>query len=484
MIAMFQLKMILFLSVSMQYSFAFAQSAKQSDGQNDKRPNIVLIMTDQHQAAAMSIAGNINLKTPNLDKLAKNGVRFENAYVTFPLCTPSRSSIMTGKMPHTLGINSNEKEEREMRSEDKANSLGNILKNAGYDCAYGGKWHAHEAEMVEGNGFERIADFGDIGLAEKCISYLSKRKESVIPFFLVASFDNPHNICEWARNEPLAYGNIASVPVKDTPELPINFKKSETFPEALEIEQNASLKIYPTQNYSEEDWRHYRYAYYKLVEKVDQEIGKILDTLADLGLDKNTLIIFTSDHGDGNASHGWNQKTALFQESIKVPFIMSYNGNDQPNNINNKKLISNGLDLYPTICDFAGVPIPEDLLGKSIKPILEGKKDNNDREFVVVETKFGGKHAQGTLGRALIEKKYKYVLYSWGKHREQLFDLENDPNEMNNLVGLKSHSNKIDECRQKLLDWCKETKDTKFLRKVILPTTSTIHSSELFVRPY
>lgn len=141
-----------------------------------KKPNILVIMTDQHQAKALSIAGNTDLKTPNLDKLAKRGVRFKNAYVTFPLCTPSRSSIFTGKMPHTLGVNSNQNEENIMKSSDKQNSLGNVLKEAGYDCAYGGKWHAHQAEMVAGNGFEKIADFGDIGLAEKCITYMSKRK--------------------------------------------------------------------------------------------------------------------------------------------------------------------------------------------------------------------------------------------------------------------------------------------------------------------
>ena len=478
------MKMILFLSIPMLSYIGFAQSAKKNDRLIDNRPNIVLIMTDQHQAEALSIAGNSDLKTPNLDKLAKNGVRFENAYVTFPLCTPSRSSIMTGKMPHTLGVNSNEKSEKRMRQQDKEMGLGNLLKAAGYDCAYGGKWHAHEAEMVKGNGFEMIGEFGDIGLAEKCISYLSARKESQKPFFMVASFDNPHNICEWARNEPLAYGNIASVSLTDTPELPVNFKKSKTFPEALQIEQAASKRIYPTEQYSENDWRQYRYTYYRLVEKVDQEIGKIIDAIADLGLNENTVIIFTSDHGDGNASHGWNQKTALFQESIKVPFIITFNGTGQNKNTINNKLVSNGLDLYPTVLDFAGIPVPENLLGNSIKPILEGKKEKDDREFVVVETKFEGKHAHGTLGRALITKKYKYVLYSWGKHREQFFDLESDPYEMNNLVGLNSHSKEIDASRQKLLDWCKETKDTKFLRKLILPSNSTIHSSELFDKPY
>lgn len=462
-------------------NFVMGQSPKL--GNDADRPNILLIMTDQHQAEALSIAGNTDLNTPNLDKLAKQGVRFENAYVTFPLCVPSRSSIMTGKMPHTLGVNSNEKDEKMMKPEDKKNGLGNVLKAAGYDCAYGGKWHAHEAEMAEGNGFEMIAEFGDIGLAEKCISYLSERRENANPFFLIASFDNPHTISEWARNQPLPYGNISIPASAELPDLPSNFSKSATFPEALQIEQNASKRIYPTVQYTENDWQRYRYTYYRLIEKVDHEIGKLLDAVAEMGLNENTLIIFTSDHGDGNASHGWNQKTALFQESVKVPFIISYKGVERKNDGVNDYLISNGLDLYPTVLDFARVSVPKDLPGKSLKHVLEGN-EKGIREFVVVETKFGGKHAYGTTGRTLFDKKYKYVLYSWGKNREQFFDLENDPYEMNNLVGLEAQTQKIDEYRQKLLDWCQGTDDTKFLRKLILPTNSTMSSSELFDKPY
>ena len=125
--------------------------SSQNKGNNlklNERPNIVLIMTDQQQAQALSCAGNLDLKTPNLDKLAKSGVRFQKGYVTFPLCAPSRSSIFTGKMPHTMGVDSNEKEDLALRPTDKENGLGNVLKKAGYDCAYGGKWHAPETEMA------------------------------------------------------------------------------------------------------------------------------------------------------------------------------------------------------------------------------------------------------------------------------------------------------------------------------------------------
>ena len=454
-----------------------------ANAQNDNRPNIILIMTDQHQAEALSIAGNNDLKTPNLDKLAKSGIRFEKAYVTFPLCTPSRSSIFTGKMPHSLDVNSNKSGDNIINPSEKKLMLAKALKNEGYDCAYGGKWHAHEHSMVNGNGFEMIAPFGDIGLAEKSIDYLKSKQDSEKPFFLTVSFDNPHNICEWARNEPLPYGNISSVSLEDTPQLPKNHKQSETFPEVLKFEQNANKKVYPTANYTDEDWRHYRHAYYSLVEKVDAEIGKILNAIDDLNLRKNTLIIFTSDHGDGNASHGWNQKTALIEESIKVPFIVSYKGEIQKNKVDNT-LISNGLDLYPTIFDYANVEIPNGLNGESLKPVFEGKKNTIKRDYIVVETKFEGKQAYGTIGRAVVGKKYKYAVYNWGKNREQLFDLENDPYELNNLATSKKHLKTLDEYRSYLLKWCKQTNDNKFLRKLVLPSTSKMSSIKLFDKPY
>lgn len=453
---------------------------KSSLAQKDQRPNIVVILTDQHKADALGIAGNKEVKSPNLDKLAKSGIRFENTYVTFPLCTPSRSSMFTGKMPHNLGVNSNKDGDNRLNPGEKEKVIGNLLSKAGYDCAYGGKWHAHEHSMVTGNGFEFIAPMGDIGLAEESIQYINDKKNSDKPFFLVVSFDNPHNICEWARDEPLPYGNVAKVALDKTPKLPVNFKKAKDFPEVLNWEQEANKKVYPTAHYSEEDWRQYLYAYYQLVEKVDVEIGKIIDAIDKAGIRKNTLILFTSDHGDGNAAHGWNQKTALFQETTKVPFIVSYPGTIKKSKKTNKSLVSNGLDLYPTICDYAGVKYNNALPGKSLRPVFEGEQKDTERDFVVVETKFEGKQALGTIGRAIISKKYKYVLYNWGKNKEQLFDLENDPYEMNNLAKNPEFLKILDQYRQHLYEWCKETDDTKFLRKVVLPSNSKLSSEVLF----
>lgn len=482
------MKKILFLIPFIAFCFLSFKNEKpgisdyNSSVLDHQRPNIVLIMTDQHQAEALSIAGNLNLSTPNLDKLAKSGVRFENAYVTFPLCSPSRSSMFTGQMPHQLGVNSNV--DKKLQPEAVNTSLANILSNNGYDCAYGGKWHAPEVEINSDSGFEKISEFGDLNLAENAIDYMKTKAKGNKPFFLVTSFDNPHTICEWARNQPLPYGNVVPVSLDKTPELPLNFNKSSTFPEALQIEQEADKLSYPTQNYTEDDWRQYRYTYYRLIEKVDQEIGKVIDAIDALGIRDNTIIIFTSDHGDGNASHGWNQKTALFQESIKVPFIISDKKTHGVNNQVKASLVSTGLDLYPTILEYAGISTTNQLLGKSLRPLLFNQNHPDNHDFVVTETKFDSKNSYGTLGRALMDKRYKYVLYSWGKNREQFFDLKADPLEMNNLAHAPEHLNLLDTYREKLIGWCENTNDNQFLKRAVLPTFSTRSSSELFDKPY
>ena len=174
----FSLMLILFSSCQQTTE---KKSAEPKITPDDKRPNIVLIMTDQHQAEALSIAGNLNVSTPNLDKLAQSGVRFENAYVTFPLCIPSRSSMFTGQMPHQLGINSNV--DTKMKPEAINKNIAHVLKSNGYDCAYGGKWHAPEVEIESESGFDKISEFGDLDLAENSIAYMKSRANSNTPFF-------------------------------------------------------------------------------------------------------------------------------------------------------------------------------------------------------------------------------------------------------------------------------------------------------------
>ena len=417
------------------------------------RPNILYIFTDQQFAGAMSCAGNQELHTPAMDSLAETGVLFENAYCSQPLCTPSRGSMFTGRMPHETGIDFNG---IPIPDEIRDQSMGNLFEAAGYDCAYAGKWHLPRGSVDDEHGFRELIGFGDIGLAEACIDYLKEPKDR--PFLLVASYDNPHNICEWARHQNLPYGNIPRVPTEDCPNLPANFAIPPFEPDAIRFEQAQQPLIYPTVNYSDEEWRHLRHAYFRLIEKVDAEIGKILDTVRDLGLDENTLIIFSSDHGDGHGSHHWNQKSALYEEQIRIPYIVSLKGATKGGHVDRSHLVSNGLDIIPTICDYAGIEAPDGLRGRSVRSIAETGAADEWRNQLVVETYFGESQTK-TRGRALRTNRYKYTVYSFGMYREQLTDMENDHGEMVNLAANSKYREVLQEHRDQLQKWCEETGD-------------------------
>ena len=167
-----------------------------------ERPNIIYIMTDQQSATAMSCVGNEDLHTPNMDRLAKHGIRFENAYCSFPLSGPSRSSMFTGCTPGEMGIRKNG---IPLPDSLRLCTLGTLLETAGYRTAYAGKWHAHTNSLPGKHafGFENLHEHNDYGLAEVAVEFLKRKHDK--PFFLVASFDNPHNICEYARNQRLPW---------------------------------------------------------------------------------------------------------------------------------------------------------------------------------------------------------------------------------------------------------------------------------------
>ena len=410
------------------------------------QPNILYVFTDQQTAGAMSCAGNTDLHTPAMDSLASAGTRFERAYCTYPLCTPARASMFTGQMPHTVGIGGNGEDIGEAF---RARELGVVLSDVGYECVYGGKWHVPEIALPEGHGFRQICGFDDVGLPEACAEFLAAPHER--PFLLVAAFDNPHNICEWSRDQPLPWGNVPPAHLADCPALPANCALAPCEPEAVRRERSR-VGIYRDAAYTPEDWRRYRHAYFRLVEKVDAQIGAILEALRAAGLDEETVVIFSSDHGEANGAHLWNQKTVLYEESVRVPLILREPGGKGARV--DARLVSNGLDLFPTICDYAGVEVPEGLPGRSLRPLVAGELVADWRDHLVIETALD---CDGTTGLAVCSARHKYVLYSFGKYREQLYDLGKDPGEMVNLAGCSSHAALVEECRDLLARWIEET---------------------------
>ena len=411
-----------------------------------KQPNIIYIFTDQQNGQTMSCTGNSDLNTPAMDRLAREGVRFANAYVAAPLSTPSRSAMMTGVTPSVTETMVNG---TPIKVPYCDNTLGKLLSAKGYRCAYGGKWHLPTSNIPDKTeGFEKVYNHNDYGLAEACGEYLSKHAKSDQPIFMVVSFDNPHNICEYVRDQNIFYADIAEPELKNCPNLPANFAIAPFDAHMIRAEHRANFKLYATTGYTIEDWRRYRNAYYRLTEAVDREIGKLLTYMDKNKMWDNTVVFFSSDHGDGNAAHQWNMKSALYEETTNIPFIVRLPGGANGGRVS-EALVNNGLDLFATICDYASVKMPDYCLGKSLRPVLEGKATDVN-EYVVTETLFDASTAMGWSVRG---KDYKYTVYDKGRYREQLYDMRTDRGEMVNLAIEEKYRKTLDQYRKALVQW-------------------------------
>jgi choline-sulfatase len=297
-------------------------------------------------------------------------------------------------------------------------------------------------------------DVTDTPLGNEVVRFLKARKKE--PFLLVVSFQNPRDISALPA-KPSAFPFPANI--AGTPPLPANHEISTSEPAFLNDcrkENRYSNETFLTRSLSEKDWRNYLHHYYRKTERVDEEIGKILDILEKESLDQNTLILFTSTYGDGAAAHKWAGRQSLYQEAMQVPFIITWFGKGPAGVVNNRHLIS-GTDILPTMLDYAGIPVSENLSGQSLKQIID-TPDTAWRSYLVGQVApFPDKPEM--QGRMICDDRYKYMVYSGNKPNEQLFDLITDPGETKNLSLSPSHLVIKERLRGSLARWMKENGD-------------------------
>jgi len=436
-----------------------------------KGPNIVFIITDQQSATMMGCTGNRWLKTPALDRLAAGGVRFERAYAANPVCLPNRFSLFTGHMPSKVGIRHNGDGRNGVPKRFAEQAMGHLFRKAGYETVYGGKVHLPRGMGVQQCGFRGLTGDSRGKLAEACAQFIKGEHER--PFLLVASFINPHDICYMAINDhrrtqsqpPI--GNLDSricegliaeprkrlaAFVEQCPPLPANHAVPDREPEAIteKFLKGRMFRQYARTQWSDEMWRLHRWAYCRLTEMVDKHIGVVLDALRNAGLEENTLVVFTSDHGDHDASHKLEHKSILYDEAARIPLVLSWKGDIPAGRVDDHHLISNGLDILPTLCDAAGIDPPEGLLGESILSLARDELTEVWRGHLAAECRFG---------RMLRTMRYKYVVYDSGENREQLFDLQADPRETRSLAEDPAHKAVLDEHRKLLAAWVERAGD-------------------------
>ncbi len=426
-------------------------------------PNILLICTDQQSRHMMSCAGSTYLETPAMDSLAAAGTRFTRAYCTNPVCVPSRFSLFTGRMGSEIELQgSGPAGVPEISQEIKRTGLGWVLKQGGYDTIYAGKQHFPKME-AEDLGFDVLTTDERDKLAEITAEFVTQPHDK--PWFLVASFINPHDICYMAIRDhadgdvqqgiiqrggtPLGEVDAALAKAevfqedeffeKHCPSLPPNFHPQTDEPEALrQLLASRPFRLNARNNWDERRWRSHRWVYARLTERVDGQAGILLDALRSGPARDNTVIIFTSDHGDHDASHQMEHKTMPYEEAAGVPLVICQPG-APAGGVNTDHLISSGLDLFPTVCDYAGLDVPPHIEGTSLRPLVEGRPPSSNGRGVRIECE---------IGNAIVTHRYKYLRCFDGDQSEQLYDLQDDPYETRNAANDADKQDELERHRQ------------------------------------
>jgi choline-sulfatase len=319
-----------------------------------------------------------------------------------------------------------------------------------YETVYAGKWHLPRTYTDDIPGFRvlhtGIGGFGylcDTLMSRACEGFLRNRSKDK-PFLMIASFMQPHDICEWLRfnmNDP---GSLRHDGIADSlPPLPDNFEFDPAEPASVAGRRLGNEPFRGRSKWTRQHWRYYRWSYYRHIEQLDAEIGRVLRALDDFGYGGDTLIALTSDHGEGMGHHQMVRKSSLYDEASKVPLLLSWPGHIRSDVIDRTYLVS-GLDIMPTLCDYAGIAPPPNTRGASLRPVLD-EPSSAGRGFVVTES-------NSNTGRMLRTDRYKYIRYV-DETGEQLFDMKNDPGETKNLAASAKYDSVLAEHRKLLADW-------------------------------
>lgn len=445
------------------------------------KPNILFLFADDQRADALGCSGNPYIKTPNIDKLAEQGVRFTNSYVMGghhgAICAPSRAMLMSGKSLFNLYARFDMRRWVDDKVLNGVTTMPMYFAKYGYETFGTGKWHngaaSFEATFKHGKNVF-IGGMGDhynvpcqdlmangklsepikkgfstdlfAGAAMDFINeYAEGKKES--PFFCYVAFTAPHD----PRSPREDY--IGKYPAETIP-VPGNFKKYHPFNfDNMQI-RDENLIAWPR---TPEMVQASIADYYALISHLDDKVGEIIEMLKKKGLYDNTIIVYAADNGLAIGSHGLIGKQDLYEHSIKVPLIIS--GTGIP-----KEKVSDALvylyDLFPTLCDLSGLPVQNGIDGKSIAPVVMGESEGVRGSLFTVY--------RNTV-RAVRDKKWKLIRYP-ERDYTQLFNLEEDPLEINNLAGKETSQSKVEELTGILKGWQATTNDTIALTAVkILP---------------
>ena len=444
-----------------------------------ERPNILLIHSDQHRFDCVGANGHPLLKTPALDRLATAGVNFRRAYTPVPVCMPARNSLMFGQWPTRHGVIANTGTEASPVERPSSPTFSQCLRDAGYSLGYVGKWQVHPIKTPLDYGFEDYIDYGEYGTwrrgqglppprkwdegwggqtdegvspEQSCLGWGAERTMELIERY--AHLDRPFFV-RWDSREP-HLPNVVPEPFASMyrPESLSpwpGFGDDFTGKPYVQAQQ---LRTWGVAGWSWEQWAPIVARYLGEVSLLDAQVGRLLTCLDNLGLCSNTLVVYTTDHGDMCGSHGMVDKHyVMYDDVVRVPLIMRWPEHIRPGTVCDE-FVSHGLDLAATFCEVAGAAVPAAFQGQSLAALMAGGQGNGRRDIFSM---YHGNQMGLYTQRMVRDRCWKYV---WNATAEdELYDLTSDPGELTNRATDGDCAETLARLRGRMVAWMEEVED-------------------------
>lgn len=453
----------------------------------ENRPNILIILSDDHSQSAISAYGSNIIKTPNIDRVAQNGMRFTNAFVISSICAPSRAALLAGTYSAHNGV----RRIGDTFDGDQATFVKLLRKN-GYETSLIGKWHllseptgfdyynvlVNQGKYFDSPMLEKGQEWdGNKGaviqkgyvtdvITDQSINWLKERKTNS-PFCLLVHHKAPHSPQAYPAKYDSLFTQDLPLPASfddafegknyyiSNNKIPYSKLTSVSTGDASNRKDPPEEILKGTREYKEWAYQSLFKGYYRLVTSLDENVGRLLDYMKTSGLNKNTVIVYMSDNGFFLGDHGLYNKMWMYDESMRIPVLISYPGRIIKGTINDD-LVSE-LDIAPTLLEFAGVSIPEHFQGKSLVPILQGKRVKEWRKEIFYHY-YDAFDVPDHFG--IRTKEYKLIHFPLlPNHSEstvyELYNLKTDPDEMINLINVPEYA-RIAESLKKNLNVKKE----------------------------
>ena len=435
-----------------------------------KKPNIIFVFADQLRYQSCGFGGDNNAITPNLDKFADNGINLTQAVSSMPVCSAFRASLLTGKYTTSTGMVINE-----LRMNTNHKSIAHCLTEAGYNTGYIGKWHLysnqlgnHEdvnnshipvgADRLGFDGYWAAYNFHHTyygtyyhlnskkkifhkkntyepdAQTEMAIKYINKYKDNKNPFYLTLSYGTPHD--PWEKNNvPKIYYDMFKNKTLGPSK---NYSNSlDPYGDSWSNEHKTKKKI--------TEWMR---VYYAMTTNLDWNFGRLISSIEDAGIIDNTIIIFTSDHGEMFGAHGRMKKNIFYEESIRVPFLIQWR--DKLSSGLKLDTLLSTVDIMPTILGLVDVEIPKEVEGTDLSLVLRGERFEEPLFAFLMNTGACAIWEDGHEWRAIRDKKYTYAVYRGSKdlpRKELFFDNINDPYQLNNLIDNSKYLTQVNRFR-------------------------------------